>query len=874
METINQTEQFKRFKFKELKTYSSTEWLIDNKKKYRQVFDQMEVGYIYVELSFYNKFFDEDEWDANITLICNEAGTKPKNICRLDFTRRISRLDPVVFIREGWGNKKEGSFWKKGSYYWEAYIDGELVGTRHFFIEDSGAKRFDYSNYIELAAVRLYEGQYDDYAEGEKVFYQKFSSANTRYIFTEILLKNKLRSKEWRCEFFVKYFNHTGELKAHVVRLNHVSRNQDEILVTAGFGSNTPGTWTRGMYRLELTFMDTLIGIVNFEVGDEFEEGILPIKLPNQNQSLTLPNYKINSPSYQELLKKLNAFIGLAEIKKQIEDHANYIHFLQIRKLKGFKEHCGINIHSVFVGNPGTGKTTIARMMGVFYHHMGILSKGHIYEVDRSDLVGEYIGQTAPKVKDAIEKARGGVLFIDEAYALARSGDDNKDFGREVIEILIKEMSNGKGDIAIIVAGYPKEMKKFIDSNPGLKSRFGNFFNFPDYTPQELAEIAKYACNEKEVELSEDAEKKLNQIIQEAYRNRDSSFGNARFVFDIIEKSKVNLGLRVMKYAKPESKSIKVLKTITAKDIASPSQLVSPKVVNLQIDQELLESSLAELNSLTGIHHIKKEIYELTELVRYYKLTNRNVLSSFSLHTVLVGNPGTGKTTVARIMAKIYKALGLLERGHMVETDRQGLIAGFIGQTAIKTSERIDEAMGGVLFVDEAYALSNFNGLQGDYGNESIQTILKRMEDDRGKFFVFVAGYPGNMETFLKANPGFSSRFDKILHFNDYNPDELFHIAESMLAKENLALSPQSSQELNDILRNIYIQRDKFFGNARAVRTIVQEISRNFMLRASAMEGSSKNYKNIILPVDLQNLSCFSGSKVFEQKRIGYQKSF
>ena len=870
MDSINQTDQFKSFKFKELKTYSSTEWLIDNKKKYRQVFDQAEVGYIYVELSFYNKYFDEDNWESEITLICNEAGAKPKNICRLDFTRKISKQDPIVFIREGWGNKKEGSFWKKGNYYWEAYIDGELVGTRHFFIEDSGFKYFDVFNYLELSTVRLYEGQYNDFTENEKIYYQKFSSSDTRYIFTEVLLKNRLRSVEWRCELFVKYYNDSGELKAMVNRLSNVSRNEDEILITAGFGSNTPGTWTRGIYRLELTFMDSLIGIVNFEVGDDFEEGILPVKLPHQEQPLIHTDNEKSSQDYKALANKLNSFIGLSEIKKQIEDHASYIHFLQIRRQKGFKELGGINIHSVFTGNPGTGKTTIARMMGMFYHHMGILSKGHIHEVDRSDLVGEYIGQTAPKVKEAIEKARGGVLFIDEAYSLARSGEDNKDFGREVVEILIKEMSNGKGDLSIIVAGYPKEMKKFIDSNPGLKSRFGNFFSFPDYTPAELGEIARYVCNEKEVELSVDAYEKLDHIIQEAYRNRDNSFGNARFVYDLVEKSKVNLGLRVMRYAKPESKTMKILKTITSKDIVSPNTQPLGKYTDLAIDQELLDSALAELNSLTGIHQIKKEIYELTELVKFYKLTGKNVLSSFSMHTVLVGNPGTGKTTVARILAKLYKALGLLERGHLVETDRQGLIAGFVGQTATKTSERIDEAMGGVLFIDEAYALSNFNGLQGDYGNESIQTILKRMEDDRGKFFVIAAGYPGNMEVFLKANPGLNSRFDKILHFNDYSPEELNEIANSMLAKEGLVLSLESSAKLNEILLGLYAKRDKFFGNARVIRNIAQEISKNFMLRMSA-EGVKNRQRKVITIADMENLSCLNGSKVFEQKRIGYQ---
>jgi SpoVK/Ycf46/Vps4 family AAA+-type ATPase len=869
---IDATEETNRWKFRDLKIYASTEWLADNKKKYRQVFDRLETSYVYAELSFHNKMYDVDDWEVNVELRCFSVKKQRKEICVLPFRRKVSKFDPVGYIREGWGNKQEGIFWKRGQYCWEAWIENEKVGSKIFYVEDASRPLTKTDNpYCQLSGLKMYEGPYDDVPEFERLYLSRFSGEETRYVYAEVILNNRLTARQWNCELFIKFYNDAREMKGQVVRLHKVEKGDETIRLTAGWGSNVKGSWRTDRYTAEIIFMDQVLGVMQFEVGNDWEEGANNVWLPDKGiQALSAQNASEDSDNFEDVMSKLDVLIGLSDIKFKVREHAQYIQFLQLRKERGFVEKDGINVHSVFVGNPGTGKTTVAKMMGRLYKKMGLLSKGHVHEVDRSDIVGEYIGQTAPKMKEAIESARGGVLFIDEAYALSRSPEDNKDFGREAVEILVRELSNGAGDLAIIVAGYPKEMKTFLDSNPGLRSRFKMTFEFQDYLPQELSQIATYACIEKEISFDDDAKVLLDELITEAFRRRDRTFGNARFVYDLVDKAKIQLGLRMMAQANVRSLLPESLKVVSKTDVEKVQRETRRPLPHIPIDEKLLALAIHELDSLIGMQNIKKDLKELVNLVRFYRESGRNVLGRFYLHTVLIGNPGTGKTTVARILAKIYKALGVLERGHTVETDRQGLVAGFVGQTATKTAERVEEALGGVLFIDEAYALTTTGrSAQGDFGDEAIQTLLKRMEDHRGEFFVFVAGYPENMDNFLKANPGLASRFDKMLRFEDYSPDELLEIALYMFRQEEYRVAEDAREYLGRYLTFLYQYRDKYFGNARTVRQVVLEAIKNQNLRVAVSPGEYDHHDIV-----LNDVASFTFDKeklvVYQRRGIGF----
>lgn len=570
------------FKFRDIKTYSSIEWLANNTKKYRTVFEELEVAYIYCEVSLYNKRFDEDPWQLNLRMRCIDE--KNNEICYLNCDRAVNPEEPVVYVREGWGVKTPGTYWKSGVYRWEALVDDEVIASKTFYVQNVGVMRNATNPYFKIDTVKLYESTSVDTDLPARKYYTVFNAMSTRYVWIELNFDNLTRkTKDIAVEFLFNFRTSSGYLKGSVSKIFFVKPEDDQFSVTIGWGSDIIGTWSRGDYFAEVIFMDHMLAQVPFEIGDDYvaanEEDFVPLTqieyvhlddlldATSEGQPTEDPGASVPSAAgIESIMHELDELTGLDPIKKKIREYSDYLRFVALRREKGFEETDKINLHAVFKGNPGTGKTTVARLLGKIYKEMGLLKKGHVVEVDRSDLVAEYIGQTAPKTKEAIKKAKDGVLFIDEAYALARKDEDNKDFGKEAIEILLKELSDAT-DIAIIVAGYPEEMEVFLESNPGLKSRFVMQYDFPDYTPQELVVIAEFAAEKRRVHFDESAKKIFQKYLTDKYRNRDKFFGNARLVNSMVDEAKMNLGLRIMKTDHPENLDADTLSTITEIDM-------------------------------------------------------------------------------------------------------------------------------------------------------------------------------------------------------------------------------------------------------------------------------------------------------------------
>lgn len=837
--------EFVKYRINDLKFFAKDEWFFaggSSNRIYRTVFTHTELNEtgLFAELSFYNKLFDEADWSCNIRYVVDKLkkGTDEveKHIIDDQFHREISRETNLEMVGRG---KVETGFWKEGEYIWRAFIDGQKVKETRFYVYDYPHPDANFNPFFEITGACLFESGFDDNELKDKRRLVAFQADETRFINIRLELRNKL-PMEWQCELFFYFQKDTGDRKSFISRNQKI--NVGSVIWNSGRGNDNKQFWTPGKYTVNIVFMDRLLASIPFEVGDAFEEGDAPLILPNLQPGVSPvkpQTGEIQQASLKELLDELNLLVGMQAVKEQINDYVGYLKFARHRNERGIHYTEKINLHAVFTGNPGTGKTTVAKMLGGIYKALGLLSNGHVHEVDRADLVGEFIGQTAPKVKKAIERARGGVLFIDEAYSLVRAGNDNKDFGPEVIEILLKEMSDGPGDIAIFAAGYPEEMKRFIEHNPGMKSRFNTFFHFADYTPDELMRIAESALGKRHLLADLDAKAYLLQKFTEAYRDRDKSFGNARFAISVVDEAKMNMALRLVKLKDYEKLSVEEISTLRKADLAKVFATAGQKSTEFQIDKALLDEAMNELNALTGLRSVKENVQEMVKLVRYYRETGRNVLNQFAMHALYVGNPGTGKTTVARIMAKIFRALGVIERGHLVECDRESLVAGYAGQTATKTAEMVEKSLGGVLFVDEAYALQQ--GHDDSFGREAVNTLLKRMEDLRDEFIVIAAGYPANMNTFLDSNPGLRSRFEHTFRFDDYNGEELFQIGIAMLLKENLIPSPAAEERLRGFFADLFEHKDEtYFGNAREVRKVIQAAVRNQHLRMASLAAEQR----------------------------------
>ncbi|MEA5523356.1 AAA family ATPase, partial [Limnoraphis robusta] len=376
----------------------------------------------------------------------------------------------------------------------------------------------------------------------------------------------------------------------------------------------------------------------------------------------------------------------------------------------------------------------------------------------------------------------------------------------------------------VILAGYTDNMSEFLQYNPGMKSRIPNEIEFKDYSKEQLLKIWNLFLKKEDFHYSSHLEKDLLTFFDNANGLELSNFGNARFVRNLFDSTKKHQSKRIS-----TTKTINDISEIKESDIHSAIKKLYKGKLSLKKNELDFDELLSELNALVGLKSIKNQIEKQVNFFQIEKNRKRGIdmigKTSSSNHMIFVGNPGTGKTTVARLIGKIYYGLNLLSSGHLVEASRSDFIAEYQGQTAIKTKRKVESAMGGVLFIDEAYSMNY--GENDNFGQEAIDTIIKIMEDHKDNLIIVFAGYKKEMNNFLKVNSGLKSRIRHTLSFEDYSPKELLEIFKKSVNKAGLTISKSVEKHLLGRFEEELYENPEEFGNGRFVRNLFENALEN-----------------------------------------------
>ena len=577
-------------------------------------------------------------------------------------------------------------------------------------------------------------------------------------------------------------------------------------------------------------------------VEDLIEEQVIPsmyrrlntLEQPLEEQLETVEAVDIPTVSAAtgSEMAELDELIGLGKIKTKVKDYLNAV------KLAGRRMELGLptnmpRLHMAFLGNPGTGKTTVAEIIGRVFASWGILSGGRVIRTEKSQMVGQYIGETESKMRNLLDRARGNILFIDEAYQLVEGGE--RDYGRIVMNSLLTELGKENPDMVVILAGYTAPMKRLLESNEGIESRFPNVFNFEDYTTDELVEIGKLMIRRQGFTLTEGAEAHLRTIIEEESDKPSPRFGNGRFVSNLLQNEILaTLGARTSKLENPTKEE---LSTILPEDV-----VIGKAQKDVVFDDVAIDAALARLDALAGLTGVKKAVHNFVQSARYLHSIGEPYVGKGLLTWRFIGRSGTGKSTVAEIMACILKGMRLISNSHITEVKGERIIGVSESDCDQVLREAVKKSCNGLIFIDVDEPKFSDDRISYGRGIEQIRLKVKELTVEAGGECALIlaelnAPYGSVAEQFSEAG---IYEFDHTLVFRDFTTDELYEILCICLRKFQVTFSPAAEKHIREYLVAL---SGSIGANARTMKLMSRTIYQQVILRESGLSRRPKAHQ-------------------------------
>lgn len=561
-------------------------------------------------------------------------------------------------------------------------------------------------------------------------------------------------------------------------------------------------------------------------------------------------------------MEKLNAMVGLGELKHSIAQHLNYVYFIRERQKHGFADILP-PLNMVFSGNPGTGKTTVAKMMGEIYHAIGIVSRPNVVIQDGRNLAAD-TGIPPVQVSEAlVDMSTGGILYISQADVLLQT-----EYGKVILEILLGNLSTEECENRIVVLGcYPDKVDLLLKIYPGLAEFFPYRFNFTDYTPDELLKIAESKLKVKNYTFHPKAKNAFLELICKAYENRNKNFGNVLLVEKIVELVIHNMSDRTMAIRRERELTRQELTTIRCEDI--PANIFDlPKLNSDVFDEKEIHEALVELEQLVGQASIKKQIGDFVELARHYSREGLKLSNKMSLQWCFTGNSAMGKGSVARIIARLYKAMGIISTCNVFTFKVERMIGLMENEAQNSIGEALVHSEGGILLFDEdSLKLNEAIGFR-----ERVQAILMNQMAIRPGSHIIIYAKPRNRVAGLNGDAEQVSEVVNVLIFEDYTREELMIILKRRLLKENMKMTVTARQYMADFIGSLVSSEERSHASSRLMRIVADMIVRNCLQRVA--KAGKKTGISEIISVQKQDVVRFTEQFVVdimkERKRVGF----